>query len=354
MQSQNLQALSFFVNTLDNGDVAWLVTLLGIWGSAPRPVGSLLAVGPALHSGSLSGGCLEEKLLQELRDGQHSSDTPKRLAIGVSQEEARQYRLPCGGQMQLLIETVQPDSDQHRSYRCLLQILTRRTPLIRRVNLVSGHVNLVPARERLGGASLTEKEGCLVHQMGPHARLLLVGANLVAEQLALLADGLEMEVWVCDPRPQAFAQWPLNFTHNETAFPDDLIRHHFQAEEDIIITLAHDPRVDDMALMEALNSPAFYIGALGSQRTTAQRRERLRQLDISETALARLRAPVGLDIGSKTPIEIAIAIAAELIAVRSQRPSAAYTAPANCSTTSSTKDSSDDTVASCVSDLPDA
>ncbi len=318
MPSQNLQALDFLVRTLQAGQPAWLVTLLSIWGSAPRPVGSLLAVGPEHHCGSLSGGCLEEKLLEELRGGVYHRRHPHRIEVGVSQEQARQYRLPCGGQMQLLAEPVAPGSPAHRAYETLLDALMRRETCVRRVDTGTGEVTLVApsSQHTLAIAALDEY---VLHCLGPSRRLLLVGANLVAEQLARLADALEFEVWVCDPRPQAFEGWPHAFTRQHTDFPDDLIRTHFQNPHDIIITLAHDPRVDDMALMEALVSPAAYVGALGSRQTTQARWQRLRELGINDDQRARLHAPVGLDIGSKTPVEIAIAIAAELIALQSGR-----------------------------------
>lgn len=319
LKAQHLQVLEFLVAILDGGDPVWLVTLLGIWGSAPRPVGSLLAVAPRQHCGSLSGGCLEENLLDELRGGRFSPQQPSRLDIGVSQEQARQYRLPCGGQMRLLIEPIHPDSPTHEAYQALLGILVQRKACCRHVDTGTGTVVVTPLPGPAPHPCLEDHEHTLQHYLGPDRRLLLVGANLVAEQLAMLANALGMEVWICDPRPQAFDAWPHDFTHTSTEYPDDLIRRQFQAEDDIIITLAHDPRVDDMALMEALLAPAAYIGALGSRKTTAQRRQRLRDLGLDEHALARLHAPVGLDIGSKTPIEIAIAIAAELIALQQQR-----------------------------------
>lgn len=319
MNSQNLQALDFLVHTLQAGQPAWLVTLLSIWGSAPRPAGSLLAVGPEQHCGSLSGGCLEETLLEELRTGVYDRQHPHTLRIGVSQEQARQYRLPCGGQMQLLLEPISPDTPAQEAYESLRTLLNKRQSCLRQVDTLTGHVTLHPSSPPSSNAAVEVSESQVRHHLGPNRRLLLVGANLVADQLATLADALEMEVWVCDPRADAFSGWPHAFTRNCAEFPDDLIREHFQNEHDVIITLAHDPRVDDMALMEALNTQVAYVGALGSRQTTQTRLQRLRELGIGEDQLTRLRAPVGLDIGSKTPVEIAIAIAAELIALRSGR-----------------------------------
>lgn len=319
MKSQNQLVLEFLESTLNAGQPAWLITLLSIWGSAPRPAGSLLAVAPQQHCGSLSGGCLEENLLTELRNHHYSSQQPTRISIGVSQEQARQYRLPCGGQMQLLIEPIQPHTPAHEAYQALVATLAQRHACSRSVALHDGSVVVTALRGQAPKAAIQESQNHITHHLGPTRRLLLVGANLVAEQLATLAHALDLEVWVCDPRPNAFEQWPIPFVQTSSAYPDDLIRSHFQGKDDMIITLAHDPRVDDMALMEALTGPAAYIGALGSRKTTAQRMQRLRELGLDDAALARLHAPVGLDIGSKTPIEIAIAIAAELIAFEHQR-----------------------------------
>lgn len=332
MTSQAQQVLEFLGRTLDAGQPAWLVTILGIWGSAPRPVGSLLALSAEQHCGSLSGGCLEQKLLEELRSGHYPADRPQVITLGVSQEQARQYRLPCGGQMRLLAEPVATASPAHEAYLALRDALSQRQASTRRIALSSGWVDIAPAPAPSANDILYERDGYVVHRLGPRSRLFIIGANLVAEQLAPLADALEMDVWVCDPRPTAFEQWPHAFTHNSTAFPDDLIREQAQAPDDMVITLAHDPRVDDMALMEALPGPAGYIGALGSRRTTDQRRARLRELGLSEQALSRLHAPVGLDIGSKTPIEIAIAIAADLIAWRHQRSPAGHRNPTHSQT----------------------
>ena len=127
---------------------------------------------------------------------------------------------------------------------------------------------------------------------------------------------LDYRVLVCDPRPQMIADWDLEGVELVQGMPDDVVREHVQDRYSIVITLTHDPRIDDMALMEALTSPAWYVGALGSVRTSEKRRQRLPQLGLSESQIERLQAPVGLDIGSKTPPEIAIAILADLIGKR--------------------------------------
>jgi xanthine dehydrogenase accessory factor len=158
--------------------------------------------------------------------------------------------------------------------------------------------------------------GQLRHALGPRFRLLLVGAGQLSQSLALLATMLDYRVSVCDPRQSLIDAWPGPDVERVCAMPDDFLRAAGVDRFTAIVTLTHDPRIDDMALMEALTLDAFYVGALGSRRTSVKRRERLRELDLDEQQIARLRAPVGLDIGSKRPLEIAIAILAELIALR--------------------------------------
>lgn len=315
MSSQNQQVMQFLSVTLEAGQPVWLVTLLSIWGSAPRPAGSLLAVSDNQHCGSLSGGCLEETLVAQLREGHFSPAHPHQLSVGITQDQARQFRLPCGGKMQLLLEPIAPGSRTHATYQQINEALQQRRPITRQVDIKSGAVEIHGAT----APALRCDGDILIQTLGPQFRLLIVGANMVADYLASLADSLELEVWICDPRPGAFDAWPHSFTRNYTDYPDDLIRAHFQDSACLIVSLAHDPRVDDMALLEALAGPAVYIGAMGSRRSTEQRLQRLRELGLDDLALNRLRAPVGLDLGSKTPAEIAIAIAAELIAFRQQR-----------------------------------
>ncbi|MCB1619083.1 MAG: XdhC family protein, partial [Pseudomonadales bacterium] len=158
----------------------------------------------------------------------------------------------------------------------------------------------------------------LTQVFGPRYRLLLVGAGQIARYLAEMALALDFEVILTDPRPELLAAWngpPITLAGG---MPDDAVRHWADGANSAVVTLTHDPRIDDMALMEALNSSAFYVGALGSLRTSAQRRERLEQLDLPKSAIARLDAPIGLPIQSKTPPEIAISILAKLIQVRAR------------------------------------
>ncbi|MGD8416631.1 MAG: XdhC family protein, partial [Pseudomonadales bacterium] len=156
----------------------------------------------------------------------------------------------------------------------------------------------------------------LTHTYGPRQHLFIIGAGMVSQYVAIMAQYLDYAVTVCDPRQQMLDDFPVEGVHRVCDMPDDAVRAMASDPSSAVVALTHDPRIDDMGLMEALKTDAFYVGALGSTRTSASRRERLKALDLSDAELARLHAPVGLPIGSKTPPEIAVAILAEITAVR--------------------------------------
>ena len=161
----------------------------------------------------------------------------------------------------------------------------------------------------------------LYHRLDPSYRLLLVGMGDVTLYLSEFAETLGFDVTICEPRVEYIKRFQVENLHYKISseLPDDLVRHSFADSFSAILCLAHDPKLDDMALMEALvNSDAFYIGAMGSIKTSQNRFERLKRLGLTQQQLACLHAPIGLDIHSKTPQEIAVAISAELIASRYQ------------------------------------
>ena len=156
----------------------------------------------------------------------------------------------------------------------------------------------------------------MIHSLSPMYRLLLLGAGDVAKYVAEMALALEYDVTLCDPRPNYLDNWNVDGVDTTSRLPDDVVRDHFSNPYSGIIALAHDPRVDDMALMEALKTDAFYVGAMGSERTSAARRERLPELGLTKDEIDILHAPIGFEIQSKTPAEIAVSIMAEVTAVR--------------------------------------
>jgi xanthine dehydrogenase accessory factor len=153
---------------------------------------------------------------------------------------------------------------------------------------------------------------------GPRWRMLIIGAGQLSRVLAEMALALDFEIIVCDPREEYSATWDLPKTHFVRDMPDDTVLALQLDPHSAVVAVTHDPKLDDMALLEALKSPAFYIGALGSRGNTAKRKERLRLFDLSEKEIDRLHGPIGLHLGARTPAEIAVSILAEVIAVRNE------------------------------------
>ncbi|MFN3986618.1 MAG: XdhC family protein [Rhodocyclaceae bacterium] len=309
MDSLDLEVLQRARNWLASGHRVMLATVVRTWGSSPRPPGALLALrddGRAV--GSVSGGCIEDDLIARLaRDGLPPS--PQAVSYGVGAEEARRFGLPCGGTMELVLE---PLADA-APLEAVLQRLAAGELTARRLDLASGHWTLAPAHPEQGlvfdGRSLTTV-------FGPRYRLLLIGAGQLSASLARIAQGLDFAVTVCDPREEWYEEWHVPGTQLSRDMPDDVVMAMRPDARTAVIALTHDPKLDDLALMEALRSPAFYVAALGSRRNNAARRERLREFDLSAEQVAALRGPAGLFIGSRTPGEIAVSIAAELVAVK--------------------------------------
>lgn len=313
VESAEEQVLAALAVWLTAGIPAWLCTIVAISGSSPRPLGTLMACnGAGEQAGSLSGGCVEEDLIERLRSGRCAAGLPELVDYGLTAEENERLGLPCGGRLSVLVEPFRQES--HGAHLLALRdALAARSCICRSVPLDGGPclAEAVPAT-----GPLVLDAGLMRHTLGPRFRLLLIGAGQLAQSLSLLASMLDYRVLVCDPRREFIASWRGPAVELVCGMPDDFLRAQSVDRHTAIITLTHDPRIDDMALMEALTQDAFYVGALGSPRTSATRRARLAELDLDEQQIARLHAPVGLSIGSKQPLEIAIAILGELIALR--------------------------------------
>ena len=295
----------------------WLATVVETFGSSPRPQGAMLALrGDGLAVGSVSGGCIEDDLVLRARRGQLPTDRCELLSYGVTREEARRFGLPCGGALRLVIEPARNASWVGRALH-----------LIQARQLVRRALHLGSSRVTLGDASHTDSfafDGeTLVTVHGPRWRLLIIGAGQTSGYLARMAQALDYQVIVCDPREEMRDTWDVPGTILLSEMPDDAVLALQVDACTAIVALTHDPKLDDMALLEALKSPAFYVGALGSKANNAKRRERLALFDLTWNEIARLHGPVGLGIGSRTPPEIAVAILAHLISVRNQTIAAA-------------------------------
>ncbi|MBK1704538.1 XdhC family protein [Halochromatium glycolicum] len=302
------------VGWLQAGRGVHLVMVLRTWGSSPRPVGSLWALAEDGASiGSVSGGCLETELARRL-GAAGLLPRPEILEYGVTADEARRFGLPCGGRVELLAERL----DDPEPLAAILTALAERQRIARRVELASGAVRLTPATR--DSTAVQQDAETVTRVFGPVWRLLLIGDGAIARLVAEMARALDIEVILCDPRIEDPAGWTLPGVRLETRMPDDAVRVHATDPRSAVMSLAHDLRLDDLALLEALNAETGYVGALGSRASNAQRRERLVSLGVSEERLARLRGPIGLAIGGRTPAEIAVSAIAELVAVRNGSP----------------------------------
>lgn len=292
-----------------------LVTVTRTWGSSPRPPGSLMAInGRGETTGSVSGGCIEDDLIRRMHDEGLSAictdGRPVTLRYGISADQAHRFGLPCGGTVELVLEPVA----EHSRLPELLQATQARRSTARRLDLHTGAVTLQPGR-RDGLPELDDN--ALVTYFGPRHRLIVIGAGDLSRFLCQMALGLNFEVIVCDPRSEHSAHWALEGVLLSHEMPDDLILRLQPDARTAVVALTHDPKLDDLALIDALQSEAFYVGAIGSRRHTSLRRTRLREhFGLGEAELNALHGPAGLYIASKTPAEIALSIMAEVVALK--------------------------------------
>lgn len=311
MDSQDSQVLAAARRWAAAGHRFTLVTVARTWGSAPRPPGAWMVLrDDGQVQGSVSGGCIETDLIDRLLVGEFTSTVPFVLSYGVTADEARRYGLPCGGRMELVIE---PSPDL-----ASLDALSERIAagqLVRRRVLIGQSGAVVEAGS--AGDALAWDGRTLTTLHGPSWRLLIVGAGQISSYLAQMAQALDYQVFICDPRSEYAAEWNVPGTTLVPGMPDDAVLELGLDPHSAVVALTHDPKLDDMVLLEALKSPAFYVGALGSRINNERRRERLLQyFDLSAAEVGRLHGPVGLPIGSRTPPEIAVSILAEMTAVK--------------------------------------
>jgi xanthine dehydrogenase accessory factor len=287
------------------GDRVALATVVATRRSAPRPVGSKLAISQRGELyGSVSGGCVESDVAvtaaEVLAEG-----TPRLLTYGIADEQAWSIGLPCGGEIDVFVEPFEGELSQEPSVT---------------VTVLEGeHAGeRVDAEVPPGPSRVLELDGVRVFAevLGPPPRLLVVGGVDTAEELCRAAKALGWRTAVVDPRPALVTRERLPSPDELTvAWPDELT-----ADADTaVVVLTHEERLDVPALTAALASDAFYVGAIGSRRTQAKRRERLLEAGLTEEQLERLAGPAGLDLGAHTPAETAVSILAEVLAVRAGR-----------------------------------
>ncbi len=329
MESLDLRVLSDVLAWRQAGQRVTLVTVVETWGSAPRPPGALLAVrGDGVVSGSVSGGCVEDDLIARIKAGEYDHlSHPSMVAYGVSKEEAARFGLPCGGTLRLVQEPVTDTAWVEE----VLQRTASHQLVARSLTLANGAVSL---RDASRSDAMQFDGSTLTTLFGPRWRLLLIGAGQLSQAVAYMAQLLDFEVLVCDPREEYAATLGMQGVTRVSGMPDDVVTQLAPDAHTAVVALTHDPKLDDMALLEALNSDAFYVGALGSKRNQQVRKQRLKEhFDLSEEALDRLHGPVGLAIGAKTPAEIAVSIVAQIVQIKNTVQSAVAAASAEVPST---------------------
>ncbi len=310
MDSVDLEVIRSAVVWTRAGHKATLGTVTHTWGSAPRPVGAMLVIRDDGHvMGSVSGGCVEDDLIDKVKANMLAADKPETATYGVTQEQANRYGLPCGGTLQLVFEPVSAGSRLEE----LLAIIERHELVARFLDMKTGKVRLEPGK---WSDILEFESGVLKTVHGPSWRLLVIGAGQVSRYLEQMAQALDYHVVVCDPREEYADEWDVPGVPLNRGYPDDVVVAMNMDAHSAVVAVTHDPKLDDAALIEALKSPAFYVGALGSKKNNDARRLRLKEFDLAASEIERLFGPVGLRIGSKTPPEIALSILAEMTAVR--------------------------------------
>lgn len=299
------------------GRGAVLATVVETWGSAPRPAGSLLVVaGDGQMMGSVSGGCVEGAVVAEAADAL-TDGKARLLTFGVSDETAFAVGLACGGTIRVLVEPVGAvlPVDVLRAL-VTARAAKRAVALVTDLATFDHHLSDgAEVADRLRSDRSGVDEGRMVAVHNPPLRLIVVGAVHIAQTLLPMARACGYDPVLIDPRG-AFG--------SAARFPDAVIAEDWPDEALValapdartaIVTLTHDPKLDDPAIRVALRSAAFYVGCLGSKRTHTKRVERLMSEGFSESEIARIHAPVGLDIGAKSPAEIAVSILAQITRV---------------------------------------
>ncbi len=306
MKNSDTEVLSQAIEWLDQGHQVELITVARTWGSSPRPPGSLAAVREDGHLvGSVSGGCIEKQLAIRIDNDNRSTS----FAHEISNEEAKKFGLPCGGQLELVFEALSNSSELSR----VLELVSERKRIARTITLDTAETTLVEVDRhtdfQFNGTHLRKV-------FGPGWRMLLIGGGQLSRYVAQFAQALDYEIIVCEPRAEFSSSWSVPNCTITTLLPDEAVLKYATDQHSVVLALTHDPNLDDSALIEALPSEAFFVGALGSQANNDRRRKRLVGIGVDQEHTNRLHGPVGLPIGSRSAAEIAVSIVAELVQLR--------------------------------------
>jgi xanthine dehydrogenase accessory factor len=310
MNSTDYQVLQSAISWLQDGKRVALATVVQTWGSSPRPVGSWLAIredGQVV--GSVSGGCVEDDLIRRVQTEILTRTSPELVKYGVSKDEAVRFGLPCGGTLQLLVEP----RPELAILEAIMSGIKKRSIVLREVDVLTGQSTLSIGNRSTQFQFSNEKMQTIY---GPRWRMFIIGAGQLSLCLASFALTSDFDITIIDPREEYAEGIGSEGIQFIQGMPDDVMQELGVDSHTAIVALTHDPKIDDLALIDALQSEAFYVGALGSHTNTQKRKERLREFNLSTEQLERLHGPVGLAIGALTPPEIAVSIMGEVIAVK--------------------------------------
>ncbi|QYM72196.1 XdhC family protein [Pseudochrobactrum sp. Wa41.01b-1] len=309
MEKSNTNPLHIAQNWFEQGRKLALVTVLSVWGSAPRPTGShLICDDQGNFEGSVSGGCIEAEVIAQAAEVLATGQT-RDLSFGISDETAWSAGLSCGGTIRLLIAPY--DAAMHEMVTQIVQAQHDRRRVTSRTELVTGQITLIPAPDNAKITQLDETGFIQTYRPQPH--IVVIGAVHIAQALAQMAQITGYGLSIIDPR-SGFAtaeRFPSVQLHE--TWPEEFFKTNQPDNFTALVALSHIPHLDDPALTAALKSDCFYIGALGSRKTHAKRLERLTAAGFEATNLERIHAPIGLAISAQEPAEIAVAILAEII-----------------------------------------
>jgi len=274
MDSVDTEVLKTAVAWLADGRKSTLATVIKTWGSAPRPIGAMLVIRDDGHVvGSVSGGCVEDDLIERVKGLPLQSAKPQLVTYGVTADQAARFGLPCGGTLQLVLEPVRAESQLEE----LLATIERHELVARFLDVETGEVTLKPGR----WSDVLEYDGKMLKSIhGPRWRLLIIGAGQTSRFLAQMAQALDYQVTVCDPRDEYADEWSVPGVILLRGYPDDVVLQMNPDPHLAVVAVTHDPKLDDAALTEALKSPAFYVGALGSRLNNERRRKRLAEFEL--------------------------------------------------------------------------
>ncbi|MGJ0128642.1 XdhC family protein [uncultured Pantoea sp.] len=309
------------------GQTVWLCTVLRTYGSSPRAPGTLMTVNESgEYCGSLSGGCIEEDFLAQLAAGAYRA-TSQRVRYGEGGIRP-DVRLPCGGSLEIVIECLPPDDTTLALLTAMQAALRGDQPVVRIIRPGErAQWEAIATDRRLPALDASEEQ--LLLPVGAIPELLIAGYSSVAHECIRLGQMLGFHVRVCEHRPEKLAELETHFSGADNV---TLVSQHPARWLELngahaavaIVALTHDPRIDDLTMMEAIATPAFYIGIMGSAKNSEKRRARLQHIAGMESReLDRIHAPIGLPIGSKTPAEIALSVMADIVRVKNAAPSAA-------------------------------